>query len=53
MYRKIIQNQKGIAVVEMLLLLVILIALTLIFKEQLINLVMDIFDTILESAGEV
>ena len=53
MYRKIIKNQKGAAVVEMLLLLVILIAITLIFKEQLINLVMDIFDTILESAGEV
>lgn len=53
MYKKIIQNKKGAAVVEMLLLLVILIAITLIFKEQLINLVMDIFDTILESAGEV
>lgn len=48
-----LSNQNGAAVVEMLLLLVILIAITLIFKEQLINLVMDIFDTILESAGEV
>lgn len=53
MYRKIVKNKKGAAVVEMLLLLVILIAITLIFKEQLINLVMNIFDTILESAGEV
>lgn len=53
MYKKIFRNQKGAAVVEMLLLMVILIAVTLIFKEQLINLVMDIFDTILESAGEV
>lgn len=53
MCKKLIKNQRGIAVVEMLLLLVILIALVLIFKEQLTNLVMDIFDTILESAGEV
>lgn len=53
MFKKIMKNQKGAAVVEMLLLLVILIAITLIFKEQLINLVMNIFDTILESAGEV
>ena len=53
MYNKLIKSQKGAAVVEMLLLLVILIAITLIFKEQIINLVMNIFDTILESAGEV
>lgn len=53
MIKKITRNKKGVAVVEMLLLLVILIAITLIFKEQLTNLVMDIFDTIIESAGEV
>ena len=53
MYEKLIKNQKGVAVVEMLLLLVILITITLIFKEQLIDLVMNIFDTIMESAGEV
>lgn len=53
MLEKIRNNQRGIAVVEMLLLLVILISVTLIFKEQLINLVSDIFDTILESAGDI
>lgn len=53
MLKKLMKNQRGAAVVEMLLLLVVLIAVTLIFKEQLINLVMNIFDTILESAGEV
>ncbi|MBR3812083.1 MAG: hypothetical protein IKJ16_07145 [Agathobacter sp.] len=53
MFRKLIKDQKGIAVVETLLILVILIALVLIFKEQLIDLVTNIFDTILESAGEV
>ena len=53
MLRKVIKNQKGAAVVEMLLLLVILIAITLIFKERIIDLVMSIFDTVVESAGEV
>ncbi len=53
MYKKIVKNQRGVAVVEMLLLLVILISITLIFKEQLTNLVVDIFDTILDSAGKV
>lgn len=53
MYRKLIKSQKGIAVVETLLILVILIAIVLIFKEHLIELVTNIFDTILESAGEV
>ena len=53
MIRKIWRNKRGAAVVEMLLIMVILISITLIFKEQLIELVMNIFDTIMESAGEV
>ena len=53
MIKKLVKNQRGVAVVEMLLILVILIAITLIFKEQLTDLVMNIFDTIFESAGEV
>ena len=53
MIKKLIKNKRGVAVVEMLLLIVILIAVVLIFKEQLIELVMNIFDTIKESAGEV
>lgn len=53
MVKKILKNKRGVAVVEMLLILVILIAVVLIFKEQLIELVMNIFDTIMESAGEV
>lgn len=53
MFKKLAKNKKGVAVVEMLLLLVILIAITLIFKEQITELVMNIFDTIMESAGEV
>lgn len=53
MFKKIMKDQNGIAVVEMLLIMVILIGITLIFKEQLNNLVADIFDTIIESAGTV
>ena len=53
MIRKLVKNQRGAAVVEMLLLMVILIAITLIFKEQITELVMSIFETIFESAGEV
>lgn len=53
MYRKLIKDQKGAAVIEMLLIIVVLIAITLIFKEQLTNLVMDIFERIFESAGKV
>lgn len=48
-----LKSQKGVAVVEMLLLMVILIAVTLIFKDQLMNLVEDIFDTIFKSARKV
>lgn len=53
MLKKLMKNQRGVAVVEMLLILVILIAITLIFKEQLTDLVTSIFETIIESAGEV
>ena len=53
MLKKIVKDQRGVAVVEMLLLLVILIGITLIFKEQLTNLVVDIFETILDSAKKV
>ena len=48
-----LNNNDGITTVEMILVLVVLIALVLIFKDQLTNLVNDIFDTISSSAGEV
>ena len=44
--RGFIKDESGIGTVEMILILVVLIALVLIFKEQLTNLVNDIFDTI-------
>ncbi|MGN0170958.1 MAG: Flp1 family type IVb pilin [Lachnospiraceae bacterium] len=47
------KDQRGISTVEMILILVVLIAIVLIFKEQITSLVNDIFDTITSSAGEV
>lgn len=48
----ILQNQEGISTIEILLILVVLIAIVLIFKNQLVDLVNTIFDKITsESAG--
>lgn len=47
-----LQDESGLSVIEMLLILVVIIALVLIFKNQLINLVNVIFEKITsESAG--
>lgn len=53
MYGKyLLKDNSGISVIEMLLILVVLIALVLIFKNQLTSLVNTIFDKITsESAG--
>lgn len=49
---QILKDDSGLSVIEMLLILVVIIALVLIFKTQLINLVNTIFDKITsESAG--
>lgn len=46
------KEETGLSVVEMILILVVIIALVLIFKTQLINLVNTIFDKITsESSG--
>ena len=46
------QQETGLSVVEMILILVVIIALVLIFKTQLISLVNSIFERITsESAG--
>lgn len=47
------KNDEGITTVEMILILVVLIAVVLIFKEKITELVKDIFQTISDSAGEV
>lgn len=49
---QILKDDSGLSVIEMLLILVVIIALVLIFKTQLINLVNTIFDKITsESSG--
>jgi len=47
------EDESGIGTVEMILILVVLIGLVLIFKEQLTDLVEDIFKTITNKAGKV
>lgn len=50
--RQVMNEKKGISVVELILILVVIIALVLIFKTQLISLVNSIFDKITsESSG--
>ena len=50
--RNILKEEKGIGVVEIILILVVLIGLVLIFKSQLTSLVQTIFENITsESAG--
>lgn len=43
---QILQDESGLSVIEMLLILVVIIALVLIFKNQLVNLVNVIFEKI-------
>ena len=50
--RKILKEEDGIGVVEIILILVVLIGLVIIFKSQLTSLVQTIFEKITsESAG--
>ncbi len=53
MLRKFFVEEDAIGTVEMILILVVLIGLVLIFKEQLTNLVNKIFKTINSKAGSV
>lgn len=50
--KQVLKDDAGLSVVEMILILVVIIALILIFKTQLISLVNSIFEKITsESAG--
>lgn len=51
--RSIKNDNRGIGTVEMILILVVLIALVLIFKDKMMTLVNDIFDTITTQSGKV
>lgn len=48
-----LNEEDGIGVVELILILVVLIGLVLIFKDSLRELVKEIFDTITEGAADV
>ena len=51
--KNFLMEEDGIGVVEVILILVVLIGLVIIIKEQLTDLVEDIFDTITKEAGKV
>lgn len=51
--KKFVQDERGIGTVEMILILVVLIALVLIFKEQLTDLVNSIFGKISRQSSQV
>ncbi len=53
MLKSFFAEEDAIGTVEMILILVVLIGLVLIFKEQLTNLVNKIFKTINSKAGSV
>ena len=50
---QILKEDRGIGVVEMILILVVLIGLVIIFKEQLTDLVNSIFTTITTRSGMI
>lgn len=49
----LLREDRGITSVEIILILVVLIALVLIFKEQMIKIVNNIFKTITTQSGKV
>lgn len=51
--RELWKNEEGIGTVEMILILVVLIGLVLIFKDQLTTLVNNIFKTIVSESNKV
>lgn len=52
-FNDFLKEEDGAGVVELILILVVLIGIVLIFKEQLTDLVYDIFDSIFDQAGAV
>lgn len=52
-FNNFIEDESGAGVVELILIIVVLIGLVLIFKDQITDLVNDLFETIIEEAGEV
>lgn len=52
-FNNLTKDERGAGVVELILIIVVLIGLVLIFKEQITDLVNDIFETIIEEAGDI
>ena len=50
---RFLSEEDGVGVVELILILVVLIALVLIFKEQLTKLVENIFDKIVKQSNKI
>lgn len=53
LWQRFIKEEDGVGVVELILILVVLISLVLIFKEQLTKLVESIFDKIVKQSNKV
>lgn len=51
--KKFMEDESGAGVVELILIIVVLIGIVLIFKENVTELVGDIFKTITKEAGKV
>ena len=52
-FRDFLEDESGAGVVELILIIMVLIGVVLIFKEQVTKLVNDIFKTITKEAGKV
>ena len=52
-FLEFMKEEKGIGVVEVILILVVLIGLVIIFKSQLTELVQSIFDKITSESGRI
>lgn len=53
MIREFMEDEKGIGTVELILILVVLISLVIIFKDQLTSLVNDIFSQITSKSSSI
>ena len=51
--KKLLKDESGISSVEIILILVVLIGLVLIFKEQMTTIVNNIFKTITTQSGKI
>lgn len=52
-FKQLMRDESGITSVEIILILVVLIALVLIFKEQMTDIVNNIFKTITSQSGKI